>query len=166
MPLFHPHNERAFTILEVLIVLTLIAVFAAIAVARQPSPHVTLKAQKLALESHIRYAQMRSMDSDSRWGIAIDPNDDHVYWLFEEIDADSTQQRFLPGEDGITVDLTAKDISISSSDASSFRFDTWGRPMSGGAYRTDDLDLVLQKSDGSETFSETLVVTAETGFVQ
>jgi len=166
MPLLHPHNERAFTILEVLIVLTLIAVFAAIAVARQPSTHVTLKAQKLALESHIRYTQMRAINSDSRWGIAVDPNDDHVYWLFEEIDTDTTQQIFLPGEDGITVDLTAKDISISMSGSNSFRFDDWGRPMSGGAYLTDDLNLVLQKDEGSETISETLVVTAETGFVQ
>jgi len=166
MPLFQPHNHRAFTILEVLIVLTLIAVFAAIAVARQPSTHVTLKARKLALEAHIRYAQMRAMNSDSRWGIAIDPNTDQVYWLFEEIDTDTTQQRLLPGEDGITVDLTAKGISISVSGTNSFRFDDWGRPLSGGAYFTDDLNLVLQKDVGSETISETLVVTAETGFVQ
>lgn len=162
MPLFLPHNNRAFTILEVLIVLTLIAVFAAIAVARQPSTQVTLKAQKLALEAHIRYAQMRAMNSDSRWGIAIDPNNDQVYWLFEEIDTDTTQQRLLPGEDGITVDLAAKGISISISGTNSFLFDDWGRPLSGGAYFMDDIDLFLQKDEGSET----LVVTAETGFVQ
>lgn len=152
-----------FTILEVILVLALISIFATIAVVRQPSTNLTLKGQKVSLQSHIRYAQMRAMNSDSRWGITIDPNDDHVYWLFED---EVTQQRFLPGEDGINVDLTAKGISISASGANSFRFDDWGRPMSGDAYFTDDLSVDLQKSDGAETFTETLVITAETGFVR
>lgn len=142
--------------------LALISIFAAIAVARQPSTNVTLKAQKTALMSHIRYAQMRSMNSDSQWGVAIDSNNNHVYWLFEN---DPSQQRLLPGEDNLNVDLTAKGITLSAAGTDSFRFDEWGRPISGGSFIAIDLNVSLQKNQGTGTITEAIIITSHTGFV-
>ena len=156
-------KNHGFTILEVLLVLVLISIFAAIAVARQPNTNVTLIAQKAALVSHIRYAQMRAMNNDTKWGISLDTNHSG-YWLFEN---DPGEKRFLPGEERVDVDLSPKGISISfSSTTDSFRFDDWGRPMSGDSYLTTGMNINLMKSDGDNTQIETLVVTPETGFVQ
>jgi prepilin-type N-terminal cleavage/methylation domain-containing protein len=154
---------HGFTILEVILVLVLISIFAAIAVARQPNPDVRLMAQKVSLESHIRYTQMRSMNSDGKWGIAVS-TDQSGYWLFKDT---TTEKRILPGEDQVEIDLTSKGISISfSSESTNFSFDDWGRPMSGDNYLSSALNIDLKKSDGSDTRIETLVVTPETGFVQ
>lgn len=156
-------KNRGFTLLEVLLVLVLISIFATIAVTRQPNTNGTLIAQKSTLASHIRYAQMRSMNSDTKWGISLDP-DNSGYWLFEN---SSAEKRLLPGEETVDVDLSPKGISISfSAGSNSFRFDDWGRPMSGDTYLTSGLTIDLMKSDGSDTQIETLVVTPETGFVQ
>ena len=178
-------NNHGFTLLETILVLVMIAFFAVIAVSRQPSTDVTLKAQMAAFMGHIRYAQTRAMNTDTQWGIGIGERTDgenvydHAYWLFER-NADSERLVILPGEDRPVVDLNVKGITISSLvqevPMNGLQFDTWGRPQSitadnagniiDTAWLSQPMSIVLSKSSGSGTSTESAAITPDTGFAQ
>ncbi len=117
-------DNRGFTLMEVIVVLILMAIFAVLAVSRQPHTDMTLRAGAEVLKSHLRYAQMRAMSSDSGWGISYD-SDTGDYWLISE---QVTVRRInLPGENQNSVDLISKGISIDEGDFTLI-FDHRGRP--------------------------------------
>ena len=156
-----PHRliikRSGFTLLEVILVLLLISIFATIAVLRQPSTDVTLKAQANALKSHIHYAQMRAMNTDTIWGVGYTSNS---FWLFKEA---YDNQHLLPGEGQLSVDLDAKGITLNANGSNRLSFDTWGRSYSDDTLLlSEPLSIQLSK-DGQ---SETLIITPDTGFVQ
>ena len=138
--------------MEVILVLVMISIFAAIAVSRQPSTDVTLKAQAGTLKSHIRYAQMRAMNNDADWGIALDTNI-NKYWLFKNA---TSEKRILPGEDQSDVDLSAKGITIAADATRIFFEKSWGRPADHSAS-----SVWLSKNQKTEM----ITITPETGFV-
>lgn len=152
-------KNSGFTLLEVILVLLLISIFAAIAVTRQPSTDVTLQAQANALKSHIYYAQMRAMNTDALWGVGYTATS---YWLFKHT---PDNRHPLPGEDRITVDLSAKGITLSANGSNRLSFDAWGRSYADDTLLTSDpLPIVLTKTiDGR---SETLNLLPDTGFLQ
>ena len=150
-------NRSGFTLLEVILVLLLISIFATIAVSRQPSTDVTLKAQANALKSHIYYAQMRAMNTDTIWGIGYTSNS---YWLFKQA---HDNQHLLPGEGQLSVDLDAKGISLNAEGSNRLSFDTWGRSYSDDTLLSNDSLFIQISKDGQ---SETLIIMPETGFIQ
>lgn len=148
-------RNRGFTLLEVILVLVLISIFAAVAVVRQPSTDVTLKAGAERLTSHLRYAQMRAMNTSTPWGIGYSA-DSGAYWLFRESAEASANRRLLPGESQTEVDyLAQKSITIEGGDFS-VSFDSWGVPDITAA-------LVITLSKSGE--SAAITITPNTGYV-
>ncbi len=144
-------DNRGFTLMEVIVVLILMAIFAMLAVSRQPHTDMTLKAGAEVLKSHLRYAQARAMSSDSIWGLSYDSGNGN-YWLFRN---EASQRVTLPGETQNSVNLMAKGISLSG--ALPLVFDAWGRPNLGA-----DATITLAKAGTTET----ITIRRNTGFIQ
>ena len=159
------NNDRGFTLLEVILVLIFISIFATIAVSRQANPDVSLTAAAEVLKAHIRYAQMRAMNSNVPWG--IEAQSGTSYSLFNLTEGTQTLQ-ILPGESENSVDLDAEGIAIEPGEFT-IQFDPWGVP---GFFLSDNnlftpfngpTTLTLRK--GSES---TIIITIieNTGFVR
>lgn len=147
-------NTKGFTFVEVIAVLVLISIFAAVAVWRQPSTDVTLKAGAARLKSHLRYAQMRAMNTSTSWGIHYDAKNG-FYWLFRE-SPEEGNRRILPGEAQAEVDyLSQKSIAISGGDFT-VQFNDWGAPEG------ETIPGVTLTKIGA---SETITITPNTGFI-
>lgn len=154
-------DNRGFTLMEVIVVMILMAIFAMLAVSRQPHTDMTLKASAEVLKSYLRYAQMRAMSSDSGWGIEYGGSPPS-YWLFRQSD---NQRIALPGESQSYVDLSTNGATITPAN---FRlvFDQRGRPDITDSTVTFDArkaTLTLSKS-GPNT--ETITILQNTGFIQ
>ena len=150
-------NHSGFSFFEVIIVIVLIGVFAVIAIIRHKHSDPTLMAQVQVLTAHIRYAQMRSMNNDTIWGIKYSVADEKSYWLYQR--PDSNTKIVLPGEIQDHVPLAPLGIDISQG-SFTLEFDSWGSPSSSLA-GSGTLLLTLTKSDESEQ----LIVTQNTGFI-
>jgi len=113
-------GNRGFTFIEVLSALIIISIISAIALSRVGNSNVELIAASEVVKSHLRYAQLRAMNSEGVWGISCDGTD---YWLF--MDGNTNNHVILPGEESDPVALMDKKISTASFIVS---FDSWGRP--------------------------------------
>ena len=153
-------NNEGFTLLEVILILILISIFAAVAVIRQPSTDLTLQAQNEVLKAHIRYAQNRAMNTNEIWGLDFD-TENAVYRLFKQAPG-TANWRLLPGEADMAVDLSIKGIVIGL-DASTLSFDTWGRPYSDNTLITSGPFLISLSKNGQ---TQSLSLTRNTGFIQ
>jgi prepilin-type N-terminal cleavage/methylation domain-containing protein len=166
--LLHKHTtaDSGFTLLEVFVVMVLIAIFTVMAVAQYSNSNVSLISQTQVLAAHLRYAQMRSLNTDSRWGILYDHNSG-TYQLFKDA---TTHIVPLPGEDRASVNLGAMGISIASAISPSMpavqdfdiRFDSWGSPLLSNTALTAPLSLQLNQIGQAP---QTLTVTPNTGFI-
>ncbi len=106
----------------------------AITVARIVSTNeIELNAQVEKIKSHLRYAQMRSMNSDSIWGIQFTGD---RYWLFK--DGNGAKKVSLPGEDSDTVSLPE-----GANSSRTIAFDSWGRPYDLGGGSKGDMTLTI-----------------------
>jgi len=160
-------DNRGFTLMEVIVVLVLMAIFAVIAVSRQPQTDMTLRAGAEVLKSHLRYAQMRAMSSDRGWGISYD-SDTGDYWLISGQVAD--RRINLPGENQNSVNLISNGISVEEGDFTLI-FDHRGRPdITAPTLTTLSFDegtrsatLTLVKSGESNA---TITILQNTGFIQ
>lgn len=113
-------GNRGFTFIEVLSALIIISIISAIALSRVGNSNVELIVASEVVKSHLRYAQLRAMNSEGVWGISCDGTD---YWLF--MDGNTNNHVILPGEESDPVALMDKKISMASFIVS---FDSWGRP--------------------------------------
>jgi MSHA pilin protein MshC len=157
-----PVDNRGFTLMEVIVVMILMAIFAMLAVSRQPHTDMTLKAGAEVLKSHLRYAQARAMSSDSVWGIAYRATEGS-YWLFKRDDPQGDLRRFtLPGETRDSVNLASSAISIQEGDFN-LTFDQHGRPSATLAFSARQVLLTLSKAG---TSNETITILQNTGFIQ
>lgn len=148
-----------FTIVEVLIVLVLISAFFVFSTSafrqNDDARHISTGD---VLASHLRYAQMRSMDSGTSWGIRYESGS-NSYWLYRYPDAES--RVILPGESGDTVTLDSAIVVSQSSFR--LRFDDWGRPIGLTGPIASDLTLTLTMPGQP---NRDIVVIQHTGFVQ
>jgi prepilin-type N-terminal cleavage/methylation domain-containing protein len=151
-------DNRGFTLIEVIVVMILMAIFAMLAVSRQPQTDMTLKAGAEVLKSHLRYAQARAMSSDSGWGIAY-RGTEGSYWLFKQ---DDLRRFTLPGETQNSVNLASNAISIDEGDFN-LTFDQRGRPSSTLAFNARQILLTLSKTGTSD---ETITILQNTGFIR
>ena len=73
-------TSSGITLLEVLVVMLMIAIFAVFVATRTMGTDPSLIAQTEVLKAHIRYAQMRSINTNTQWGIHSNGG---TYWLFQ-----------------------------------------------------------------------------------
>jgi len=93
-------NNRGFTLIELISVLLIMGIVAAVVVSRVGTSNNEVIAQMEVVKSHLRYAQSRAMNSDLVWGIRFDTD---KYWLFKE--GDITKKVTFPAEDSDTANL-------------------------------------------------------------
>lgn len=172
MRFFESKNNGGFTLFEVVMVLVLIGIFTTVAIVQHAETDPSLIVQVQVLKSHIRYAQMRSMNSDTGWGIqyihGANPGD--PYYELDYGDPSNRRIAALPGETDLRVALGSMDIAIVAAiggnlhPSSDFRlsFDSWGRPSIDGDLPSGDIILRLTKPGHDD---EQLTVTRNTGFI-
>lgn len=144
---------RGFSLLEILALLVIMGVLMAVAFSRVtlgPEDKVTLE----KIKNHIRFAQLRSLNSDYICGINFSPN---KYYFFCDLNAnkniDESDKLLLPGENSKEIEvsfLTQNNLLV---------FDNWGRP-----YQDLNLSSPFQGNLnlGQGKF---FYVTGETGFI-
>ncbi len=161
-----------YTFFEVIAVIVLIGIFTTVAIVQHAKTDPSLIVQAQVLQSHIRYAQMRSMNSDVRWGIQYHyytlPADERYYDLYV---GNPNNIATLPGEShkrvrlghmGITINSSTDGNPPSSAQDFQLSFDSWGQPYMDGSLATDPIKLNLSKAGHSP---EKLNITPHTGFI-
>ncbi len=160
------NDTGGFTLIEVIAILFIIGILAAVAVSRfADMQSIRSVAAADTLKNRIRFVQSQAMKNSSCgdgddvkgekcWGITCDQNS--TYWFFAESDPEDADNQFtFPGE---------KDVKIAVSDVTitpfKILFDVYGIPYS--AFPDTPLVSPLQITVGSET----MTMTPETGFIQ
>lgn len=122
-------QESGFTLLEIISVLVLTGILAAIVISRSFNYDGEVRAGADILKSHLRYAQTRAMNSnDPAWGISGTANS---YWLFQGTDTANyvrlpEDEQFINADR--TINLPAKKIKFTGS--FTIFFDNRGVPYS------------------------------------
>ena len=149
-------GDRGFTLIEVLSALIVIGIISAVALSRIDISSAEVNAAGEVVKSHLRYAQLRAMNSERVWGISCDGTD---YWLF--MDGNITNHVILPGEDSDPVALADKNISMAAFTVS---FDSWGRPYTNAsASGASSGTAITIASPGASSVG--ITITSETGFI-
>ena len=151
-------NNRGFSWVELIVVMTIMGIVSAIVVNRFMTDDTELVAQTEVIKAHLRYAQLRSMNTDTVWYIKFTTN---TYELYKNGDAVA---KLLPGGDSPTITLsTGVSLNYGASDV--VAFDAWGQPC------TDSAGQVLQAADRTLTITQgadnrSITITKNTGFIQ
>ncbi|MFO7761812.1 MAG: prepilin-type N-terminal cleavage/methylation domain-containing protein [Desulfobia sp.] len=145
-----------FTLLEVIAVLIIIGLLAAVAVSRMGSGQGELAKATGSLKSHLHFAQGIAMNSNRSWGISSTGSS---YWLFS---GDKDNKELLPGEEDKTITLS----DPVSTGSFTVCFDEWGSPHDSVPPDNDTKiknDMTITVNAGSD--SDTIIITKETGFI-
>ena len=149
-------NNRGFTLIELISVLLIMGIVAAVVVSRVGTSNNEVIAQIEVVKSHLRYAQSRAMNSELIWGIRFNGSS---YWLFK--DGDITKKVTFPGEDSDTVNMSSG-MSVGTEIVS---FDSWGKPYtdaSGGTSQSVDTPITFSPSLSNHL----IIITKNTGFIE
>ncbi len=171
-----PRACRGFTLVEVVVVLILLGVLAAVVASRIVSFQAQLHGQAAALKSHLRYAQTLAMNTGRTWGIRFDEAGDR-YWLFycdnppcgradnhvplpaAEMDS---EQRIDLG----SMNLDLASVSAGGHSVETLSFDTAGRPYrDSGAALKNPLAKELRIRLVQDTETENIRLLPETGYI-
>lgn len=139
-------NACGFTFIEIIAVLLLLGILAAIAISKSSSTDAYSTFSEAAiLKGHLRFAQLKAMsDVSTTWGLQVTSTS---YTLQTNGAAAAIS---LPGEESNTHTFS----SVTAS-AQAITFDDWGSP---GA---TTLNVALTGGDSSQT----ITVTRNTGFI-
>jgi MSHA pilin protein MshC len=166
-------NKKGFTIFEIIAVLVILGIIAAVAISRISSNQNNLIAATDTLTSQLRLAQARAMNTSaddvtnfSVWGVSFSSSTQ--YYLFYCATASAcnpaaNQQMFL-GADSIIMDLTSKGVQVTNG-ALILAFDRFGTPYTNAALTTllaNQLTLTLQDNNGN---TKTINITPQTGMI-
>jgi len=164
-------NSRGFTMIEIIAVLIVIAILGTTAMISgvYSTSDYDLTSQADILESHLRYAQTRAMNTDIVWG--IDFSGPTTYSFFK-YDTDNGKVFVdLPGEDTSTVvfqDQNGNPTGMTVTGGIIVSFDSWGKPYTG-----EPPERTLQNEGAGwrtitlsyEGNTETIRITNNTGFI-
>ncbi|HYA42627.1 MAG TPA: GspH/FimT family pseudopilin [Syntrophobacteraceae bacterium] len=150
-------KHAGFTMVEVIAVLVILAIAAAVAIARSPSLNTfQVSPEAEVIKGHLRYAQTQAMDTSTVWGITFASGS---YTLFNSTTGSNP---LVPGISSATATLPAG-MTITTGTVS---FDTWGTPY------TDAGATVVQNAGGYKGFSltmgtasVTIQIRDDTGFI-
>lgn len=152
------HNNHGFTWIELVVVMVILGIISAVVTGSIMSSDTELAARTEVIKTHLRYAQSRSMNSNTVWYIQFSSNS---YSLYKKGDA---VPKLLPGGDSPTVTLPGG-MSISYGAPDIVSFDGWGKPcIDIDALTAQATDRTLTVTDGSG--SRTITITKNTGFIQ
>lgn len=166
-------NKNGFSLVEVIAVLTILAIISIVIISQSGSFSADLVSQTEILKTHLRYAQalgMSGTDSNDVFGIKCDTA---FYWMFKGNNPDlniimlPADQRYNTNNDG-KLDLTPKKIDIGN--PFTVFFDERGIPYSSYTDKTTNTpyaaDLVVNVTPAGEAGPvETITVTQHTGFI-
>jgi MSHA pilin protein MshC len=158
MSLFHKKaaDNRGFTLIEVIAVLIILGIIAAVVVSRGMSSQNDLITQADIVKTHLRFAQLKALADDSTststWGIAFSGTS---YTLYNNGVAASIN---LPGDNGnshtFPSGVTVADTTVT--------FNSWGSPAdSSGTPLTGNTTVTL--SQGGVT--TTINIANNTGYI-
>ena len=147
-------NRNGFTMIEVVAVLLIIGIISAVAVPRIiGTSDSDLSSQVEVVKTHLRYAQIRAMNTDTVWGINFTST---TYYLFQGVG--STAPVLIPGEDNAIVSLTTKKskLTITPPTGGSVTFNSYGSPGGG--------DVTI--GTNAPAPNDVIKVTKNTGFIR
>lgn len=137
--------------------MAIIGIMSAFVAGRFMQGDSDLAAQTEVIKTHLRYAQSRSMNTNSVWYIQFSSNS---YALHKNGVAGS---KLLPGADSLSIAL-ANGTIINYGAADIVSFDGWGKPcIDANAQTAQTTDRTLTISKGSGT--STITITKNTGFI-
>jgi MSHA pilin protein MshC len=154
MSLFHKKasDNRGFTLIEVIAVLIILGIIAAVAVSRVMSNQNDLIPQADIVKSHLRFAQLKALASDVQDdGTAVTWGIDFTGTTYTLQNNGVTASINLPGDDG-KIHTFPSGVTIGNATVT---FNSWGDP---GA----DITITLSQGGVSKTFK----VNNITGYIQ
>jgi MSHA pilin protein MshC len=146
-------SDPGFTVIEIIAVLLVIGIIAAVAIINFGVGDVQSETQSTRLAQHLRLAQSRSLRQGALWGVHLASGTDQ-YWLFRV--PDESNRIIFPGEESDTISVDSL-----AAGQSQVTFDEFGRPCTDvDAHSPADSDISISVS------GKTLTITRETGFIQ
>jgi len=154
-------KTSGFTLIEIIVVLTVLSVLSAVYASRFMGSNVELIAGIEALKTQLRHAQSRAMSTSGIWYVQFSPGGaPENYSLYEYVDGSADEIKVFPGEDDSTVALT-DGITIGVSSGQVVSFDRLGRPFtdSGGTASRTTVWTIATSSVGN------VEIKPETGYI-
>ncbi|NNF98029.1 MAG: type II secretion system protein [Desulfobacteraceae bacterium] len=151
------NKPHGFTFVEVMVVLLIIGVISAVVISRADFTTARLEGAAEALKTHLRYTQMRSINTDFVWYIQFDATSS-AYSLFKEGAAAQ-----IPGDNEPVIRFPTG--TTGDCDNCIISFDNRGRPCidAGAVTAIPAAGLYIRISDG--TNERRIDITPETGFI-
>lgn len=153
--------EQGFTTLEIVVVIIIISILSAIVVNQINTGNSKLVAFADTFKSHLRYAQTRSMNSDTVWSIRFLNNSSYALYK-----AGNANPYLLPGQDQPIVSCpTGITLNGGHDQSNLISFDSWGRPcLDIPAVLQQQTSRTLTVSNSAGSFAITII--KNTGFIQ
>jgi MSHA pilin protein MshC len=165
-------KNNGFTFIEVIAVLVVLGILAAVAISRMSSNQNNLVTVTDTLTSHLRLAQARAMnmstDTNSVWGVRF--SSATQYHLFYCATAstcnpeDAANQVVFLGADSVIMDISTKGVQVTNG-AGILAFNRFGVPYTNAtltAILAKQLTLTLQDNNGN---TRTINITPQTGMI-
>jgi len=148
-------NRSGFTMIEIVAVLVILGILVAVAAPRVGGIIDTTEdtATGSSLKSHLRYAQIRALNTQGVWGIAFNGNINYSLYSW---DGSSATTVTLPGEDAVNVPFPS---GVNHGLGTHVSFDDWGIPYS--TQGATGNSTAISGSIGGEN----ITITQETGYI-
>jgi MSHA pilin protein MshC len=152
-------NNHGFTWIELIVVMMILGIIGAVVASGLTSRDTELAARTEVIKTHLRYAQIRSMNSNTVWYIQFGSN---TYSLYKSGDV---TPKLLPGSDSTAISLPGG-MSINYGSPDIVSFDDWGKPCINTAdppaAQAADRTITVSDSSGSRD----IIITKNTGFIR
>jgi prepilin-type N-terminal cleavage/methylation domain-containing protein len=161
-------NNRGFTLIEAIAVLVIMSIIAAVVISRgDSSATATIKSSAEALKGHIRFAQMRALNSDApdcaaSVGMTVSGSSYSMFRITGSTGCGTTENVVLPGAQNSSGVTLPSGMTVSAT-PSTFSFDRWGRPHPDAIGTAASVDIPLTVSYAG--MSESVTITRNTGYV-